>query len=455
MNRTNTTARLCKFLKSYSNNDTGAVAIIFGLAAIAVVSLVGGAVDYGRWFNAKSQTQAALDSSVLAAGRVLQTTNSTAAAIDAASKHFNRMKSLNTTRGTANFKVMPNGSSVQAEFAGAVATPFMGVAGVKELEINIASEAKLEVGGNAKKSYEIVMMLDVTGSMWGQKLADLKLAAKDLIDIVIWEDQGEKTSRVGLVPFSESVNVGKIGTEVASNASFPGNVNGGGNNGGSDKAEFVSRWGQNKTYYLAADCVSERTNSERYTDAGPYGQNKVGRVYTYDGKCRPENVIVPLSSDKDMLKGVVDSFIATGSTAGHLGTAWAWYLLSPNWRNVFSPKSRPGEYNDPELEKIAILMTDGSYNTQYCMGVKDSVINCKAENGSSNTQAKALCTNMKAAGVTVYTVGFKLGSNQSAIDIMQHCATSDAHFFKSESGEQLRLAFREIALQISTLRISK
>jgi uncharacterized protein YegL len=62
-------------------------------------------------------------------------------------------------------------------------------------------------------------VLDVTGLMSGQKIADLKLAAKDLIDIVVWEDQSKYTSKVALVPFSEAVNVGLMAAQVASNAS--------------------------------------------------------------------------------------------------------------------------------------------------------------------------------------------------------------------------------------------
>ena len=42
---------------------------------IAIVTLVGGAVDYGRWLNARNQTQTAIDSALLAAGRTAQTSN--------------------------------------------------------------------------------------------------------------------------------------------------------------------------------------------------------------------------------------------------------------------------------------------------------------------------------------------------------------------------------------------
>ena len=74
--------------------------------------------------------------------------------------------------------------------------------------------------------------------------------------------------------------------------------------------------------------------------------------------------IVPLTSDRDKLKDAIDEFKASGTTAGQLGTAFAWYLISPNWsRCVAGEESAPAPYGTPKVKKIAILMTDGEYNT--------------------------------------------------------------------------------------------
>ena len=40
------------------------------------------------------------------------------------------------------------------------------------------------------------------------KIDAVKKAAKDLIDIVVWDDQSQYTSRVALAPFADAVNVG-------------------------------------------------------------------------------------------------------------------------------------------------------------------------------------------------------------------------------------------------------
>lgn len=140
-----------------------------------------------------------------------------------------------------------------------------------------------------------------------------------------------------------------------------------------------------------------------------------------------------------------------GSTAGHLGTAWAWFALSPNFSSVWPSANTPASYsmltelNDsgqPKLQKIAVLMTDGEYNEYY-------------SGQNSATQARELCENMKAKGIVVYTVGFELSRGSTAKETLRQCATSSEHFYDADDAEALKLAFRNIALKISTLRIAQ
>jgi hypothetical protein len=62
---------------------------------------------------------------------------------------------------------------------------------------------------------------------------------------------------------------------------------------------------------------------------------------------------------------------------------------------------------------------------------------------------------MKAAGITVYTVGFELGGQQTAIDTLQQCASDPTKFFDAGNGEELQQAFRTIAIQLSQLHLSR
>jgi hypothetical protein len=222
--------------------------------------------------------------------------------------------------------------------------------------------------------------------------------------------------------------------------------------------------------------VVERVGSEAYTDAAPKSgqyvqvhndaetKKKNGKTTTtYTSTCdlSSKAEMVPLTSDKAGLIAKVNGLSTAGSTAGHLGTAWAWYALSPNWGSLWSSSSSvPAAYDAPKLRKIAVLMTDGEYNTQYdSHGVSanaNATTYCPdATNGCSSAQAVSQCNAMKLKGIEVYTVGFQLGGSKLATDTLSKCATDASHFYNSSTGDALKAAFRDIALKISTLYLSQ
>ena len=165
--------------------------------------------------------------------------------------------------------------------------------------------------------------------------------------------------------------------------------------------------------------------------------------------------MIPLSSDKVALKNIVQSLAAGGTTAGHMGTAWAWYALSENFNSLWPTVSAARPYSDlatttvnglPLLKKIAILMTDGDYNTEYCNGVSDQALSCTANNGTSQNQAAALCTAMKAKGIEVYTIGAQVTS--TAKTFLQSCATDASHYYDATNGAILAQAFKDISSKL-------
>ncbi|MCB1519571.1 MAG: TadE/TadG family protein [Hyphomicrobiaceae bacterium] len=453
-------ARSIELLKKLRRDESGDIAIMFGMLAVTMMMFVGSAVDLSRWLSARTTTLTAVDAAVLAGAKALQTGATESNAVAAAEEYYQ----LNTTSRTAvedtiAFKTARNGTALQATGSASINTPFLSFAGIDRLPLVKLSnaefaEAVVAVGGNSETSLEVSMMLDVTGSMGGSKIADLKEAAKDLIDIVVWENQSEFSSRVALVPFSEAVRLPDTLFDSVKQSSTP------------SKYKFKDWWGDNRTWKFGDNCVTERTGSNKFTDAAPTSSSdKVGIFYDSNGSCTPSSAkVVPLSSDKEYLKAQIDAYQASGNTAGHLGTAWAWYTLSPNWASVLPDGSKPESYSKltelntkgkAKLRKIAVLMTDGVYNTEYCKNVTTNYINCNSPNGDSAYQAAQLCTAMKAKGISVYTVGFALGNNTSVINLLRNCATDPTQAYTAESGEQLRQAFRDIALKISDLYLSK
>ena len=169
--------------------------------------------------------------------------------------------------------------------------------------------------------------------------------------------------------------------------------------------------------------------------------------------CTPTQQVQPLTTNKTTLTGLISSLTANGATSGALGTAWAWYMISPTWNEntIFTGSQAPAAYGTSNLKKIAVLMTDGEYNCAY----SDIYGNCTNWDTQANsTRAVALCNGMKAKGIEVYTIGFKLDV-QAAIDTLSSCATDANHFFQASDAAGLDAAFKAIAYRSVPVHVEK
>ena len=437
----------------FAADRSGNVAMLFGLAVIPLLIAMGGAVDYGRWLHAREQTVAGMDAAVLRGARALQTNSEDhAAALVAAEKFYeeNIKTRLTLLSDTIAFEIADDGTAMTTSGQAWIATTFLHLANIDKLPLlNGAGADYSKAITGTGQNLELSIMLDVTGSMSGQKIDDLKAAANDLIDIVVSDDQSKYTTKVGLVPFADAVRPGR---------DYLNKVRG--NPQGTSRFQDANgRW----QIYELTDCVSERDGMGAYTDIAPVGEAMLGPVYTRTGTCNPSSqnaqspqdpvAVVPLTSDKDYLEQRINGLAANGWTAGHLGTAWAWYLLSPNWSSIW-PDSGVAPYDDLKTNKVAILMTDGEFNTQYdTAGIATRENGGGAKNGLSDSQTRAICENMKQTSIKVYTIGFDLREGK-AIETMRLCASTPEQAYLAEDGEQLRQAFRDIALKLSALYLS-
>lgn len=466
---------LAKCVRHLRRSTDGGVTVVFGVMAIVMFAMIGLAVDLGRWVNARDHTVAAIDSAVLAAGRALQTGSTAKEAKAIAAMYYkNAVASRITTENDSiNFQVIDKDLAVTATGTAMLKTPFMGILGIKELPLLRVAGSDSDPSGKGgdmpvariamddDKHVETILMLDVSGSMQGQKLADMKTAAKDLVNIVVWDNQSKSTSRVGLVPFSADV---RPPADIMSRVSGPAQ---------SFARSTVYR-GRTYTFQFApTTCVGERGGNKAFGDSDPATGNKnyltrvhnpVGSPSQTTANCsiHEDAEVLPLSAEKSDILSRIDKLVAQGGTAGHVGTAWAYYLLSPSWASVVKNDQKANSYGRKDTRKVAVLMSDGEYNYTYDSDqAPSSAVLGSGSDGSgslnkksSADQAKLLCTAMKNNGIEIYTVGFDLGGNQTAINTMKHCASSDDMFYNAEDGEDLKNAYRDIALRISKLYLS-
>ena len=150
---------------------------------------------------------------------------------------------------------------------------------------------------------------------------------------------------------------------------------------------------------------------------------------------------IGLTKNRSTLTTYINNLTANGGTAGHQGIAWAWYLVSENWSNVFTGDATPLPFNEPDSVKAVILMTDGSFlNEEF------------DAQGDSDEQARLICDKMKQQDkVIIYTVAF--GAPDPGKAVLEYCASGPEFAFEPENGDELEQAYQAIATSISDLRV--
>ncbi len=604
---------LKRAVTAFAGDRRGNVAMIWGLTAVVLLGLMGLAVDFTRAQTVRTRLQNAVDGAALVAARASNMTEPQR--LTAARAYFDAEMGDEATEAT--FTLAQIGDD---EYRVDATLPFP----VTLARIVRNEDWQLRVNSQAVQGgidLEVSLILDATGSMAGQRIADLRTAAIDFVDIVVQDDQDPFYSKVALVPYSMAVNAGSTYANAVRGSITPGRsitaaswastmpartitgatranpvvitsaahglqngdgvyitgvngmtqinnrrfvvagrttntfqlqgVNGSGYNnytsGGTarqcqtsqceivvtannhgfannDHAFITGVNGMtqinnaaNATWQVAAvttntfaltgsngpsysnytsggtafctvlrceyfrfnnqnngaqrvhrvsTCVTERTGPSAYTNAAPNSSPLMPNYPSTGNPCAGGNVFQPLTNDTTVLNNRINALQAAGSTGGHLGAAWGWYMLEPSFRYLFPTDNQAADYDPEQTMKVAVLMTDGEYNSSYCNGVisgptstsgsgsTSDQINCAAPNGHSFDQAVRFCEEMKDAGITVYTVGFDVVDDQRARDLVNNCATSAAHVKLAANGVELRAAFREIAQSISQLRLS-
>ncbi len=150
------------------------------------------------------------------------------------------------------------------------------------------------------------------------------------------------------------------------------------------------------------------------------------------------------------MKSKINSYLASGWTAGHIGAAWGWYLLSPEWDDVFSGASKPRDYDNSKVVKAVVIMTDGDFNAAYLNG--DLASGDPAQADLAYAQFETLCAGMKDKGIRVFTVGYDLPAGSRPMTALETCATS-GDFYSAAAGN-LRKVFKDIAESLTALRVS-
>jgi hypothetical protein len=177
--------------------------------------------------------------------------------------------------------------------------------------------------------------------------------------------------------------------------------------------------------------------------------------------------ITALTNTRATLDTAISALSANGNTNILEGLMWGWRVLSPT-----EPFTQGKAYTAANNRKVIILMTDGQNNYGGGMETnqnlsrfftygyaKDGHIGVTtSDNATLNAKldAKTLtaCSNAKAKGILIYTIGFGAGATASQT-LLKSCASDPSYFYQPATSADLKPVFLAIAQSINRLRISE
>lgn len=183
------------------------MAIWFAVMALPLAVMSFALIDINRASVEKRHLQDALDAAVLLVARSTATTDTQAQALGSAALSAQLTGMSKATLLSSSFKIV--GSTVKGTATSGLSPYISNLWLGGDMNVGAVSEAT-----RAATNLEVALVLDVTGSMAGSRMTDLKAAAKDLIDMVVSDSQSPYYSKAALVPYSVAVNVGGYAPSV-------------------------------------------------------------------------------------------------------------------------------------------------------------------------------------------------------------------------------------------------
>jgi Flp pilus assembly protein TadG len=399
-------------LKQFKQDASGNIAMIFGLAFVPLMLAVGVAVDTINVVNTDAKVAKALDSAVLAVAASSSSLGNTARETIGEKTYYANLpvNLLNAASSKPKFKI--TGEKITASVAAVADTGIMSLAGIDTVDLNVGAEVSVK----EKKSAEIALVLDYSGSMrevvGGEvKYVAMRTAATKLIDDLTALDKDKV--KFGLVPFSHHV-MARLPNQYVADANFSGS---------------------------RLTCTQDRPYPANVTDSAPgssdstkWGQPQAPEHLSEDcsGYFSRGLTVQPLTNDFNALKSQLARMEPYAWTHIALGAEFGFHVLSPN-----APFTQGAAYNTKTVEKFMVLLTDGK-QTEPAFG--PGGVRSVAQ-GEKNLLS--ICSAAKKKGIKIISIAFDLDDSATRQNL-ESCASDPSQFFVVQDGRELASAFDTI-----------
>lgn len=510
--------KLNQHLRDLLRDKAGNTLAIFAVALVPLTAMIGIGMDLGINYMARAKLQNACDAGVLAGRQAMQGTVWNSASEEEADKFF-RFNFPEGTHGAVDVAhTFEQNASERAEILGTaravIPTSLMHIFGFASLPISVECNAKRDLGHN-----DIMMVLDVTGSMaqspstgGASKISRLRTGAMGLYRAL--EDDGQSTTRFGIMPYSWTVNVGGslADSDILDRQQFIDVISTpyrcGWNNNSTcysyswgEKtvriADSASKWKSRQLFRDSGDaCIEERftigaspmrigtTVSQADIDSrapdihqtalqfgryDPGAHTRTGSVSTTSVRVGNSNLSFSMQhgcpsearrlqeyGDEAAFRTAINSATArvTGGTYHDVGMLWGLRFLS---RTGFFAADNPTEIDQVPVNQHIVFMTDGRLEIYPGHYSSHSVENRMSRTPGTGTLASrhlarfnSICNRAKAMGVTIWVIALDV----TDIRDITPCATTPSHFYTSD-GSDLEEVFAAIGQGIGNLRLTR
>ncbi|MFN7222449.1 MAG: pilus assembly protein TadG-related protein [Paracoccaceae bacterium] len=348
-------------VERFAKDEDGHV-IAFTLVMLTLMMMLAGiGVDVMQFETVRTRLQQTLDRATLAAASLTQELDSETVVRDYFAK-ANLTQSLKVVQFEKNM----NSSVVRAVAESEITPIFLNL-------YDLTDSTKLMASGSSEaeqriNNIEIMMVLDVSGSMAGAKMTNLKTAASEFIDTVLDQDNEGRVS-IGIVPYNGQVNLPQYLQNMFTSVDDHGVAN---VNCFDLPAATYASLGLSRTLGLP---VTAHADTYSTTGTGYVAPTNSTAIPTPGNRWCPvttTNVVRAPTNDRTALKSHINNLQAMGATSINAGMKWGMALLDPSAASIidgmiaagqtpaaFGP--RPFSYEDPEAMKIVVLMTDGEH----------------------------------------------------------------------------------------------
>jgi Flp pilus assembly protein TadG len=423
-------------LHRFWKNSKGAVAPMLGIAIIPLMGAVGAAIDYSQASATRTAFQNALDATAL----MLSKTAATDSASDIQANTTNYFNAqFNSRPGVSNVVVTSNysssnGSQIVLTGTARMATNFLAVLNIDHIDITAST---MSTWGNTR--LRVALVLDNTGSMADSgKMTALKTASQNLLTTLKAAATTPDDVYVSIIPFTKDVNVD------------PSNVSASwlrwdlweAVNGSCSSSKYTSQstcLSQSKVWTPDSHstwngCVTDRDQNFDTTNDAPVAGSTLYPTEQYS-VCPVS--LMGLSNDWTALSNKITAMQPAGNTNQAIGLQMGWQSLTA------PPFTVPAQDPNYQYSQVIILLTDG-LNTQDRWYTTASSIDARQQK---------TCDNLKAAGITLYTVQVNT-DNEATSTLLQNCATDSSKFFLLTSSVQIVTTFGQIGTALTNLRLA-